>query len=292
MSYNRWMYGYSNPINYTDPSGFDPSVTVGNTTFSCSVYEAICHWYGAIPDYDDIDYVNSNKSQIIALSKGQIDPTSMASAIAVQSQWMKSSDSIDMLIAILWCKWPWMKYEQIKEVITHTGLGPGSFAYGSEDMDGGDPYILEDVVEGMENRITSRIKDKFLNNAHLRDKVILYGMAQNAGISSGDIGKDYFQEIEDDKGKTSYIFYWSGFFANQDPLSTDSSNLVEQARVNINNNRAGVYINYNTRFQLKLYIQDMKDLIQKGWPYPSDGKETLNSVDIENIYRLAETGSF
>jgi RHS repeat-associated protein len=294
MSYNKWAYTNGNPVNYTDPSGKDPSVTIGNATFSCSVYEDLCHWYGVIPDNEGIANVNNHREDFDnTIYPYNLDETTIAAAIAVQSQWLYSAEeSAQKANYELWKKIYKGDCKKISEK-TNPGLGYAQIAVfdtenrnkSSKDpnvkpvdiMQFGDPYIMSNSINAMIQRIYKKVGNACLNQCSAKDKLIIIAMAQNVGFNFEDLGDLRL----DNNGKIDANIDWNTFFGNQTPLQNRS----DSARTDT---RAGKYINFNTRFQLKLYIQDMRELTSKyTWSLPNG--ITSQGV-LDDIYHLAETG--
>ena len=267
-------------MNLTDPSGATP--------LKCEFIDDYCHWYGLIPDDEGIERVNNYKSLFLRneaisqqINNANLDPTSVAAAIAVQSQWLDSPvDLIQELIYEYYCGRKEITKEQISVALKNTGIGPGGLS--PNDIPGnGDPRIMSNAIKGMVLRIANNSTPECLaGGCSDYDKLVIIGMAQNGGgFHFGDLGK-YAKTGNKIIKNINWELYFSGLQKLADRKDHSDTDWV-------NDTRAGDIKNFNTRFQLKLFIQNVREMVNVyDWPLPKGIKQS----DIESIYILSTTG--
>ena len=276
LSLNRWNYVSGNPVNYTDPSGkfanFPGCLFFLYNTLDC------LSWYGAIPDYKGLVIVELYKSSFDKaageIMAAGLHPTTIAAAIAVQSQWLDYP--IDQLQNALYllknsgCNIPWITNQLKSSSLGFAQMGD------EEIKEFGSPFSMANSIKAM----TARIRDstsKCRNCAPI-DIQIIAGMAQNGGF----VFEPYLARTYRNKttGRIDWQRYFSDSEVNKPYLTDDPLDIF-------NNNRAGWRSNFNTRFQLQLFTQDMMALTNVfGWGLPSG----VNQSQLVSMWNLAFWG--
>ncbi len=239
LTLNRWNYVEANPVNYVDPSGKLPC-------FSTNVFECLS-LFGLVPDYYGIFIVetfrNEFENQASYITSAGLHPTTIAAAIAVQSQWINSpGNQLQRL-------YDWLKKHECMPYIPflEDALGSSGLGYAQTSDEFGDPYIMANSIKAM----TERIKpvDAMCIKCNAKDRLIAAAMAQNGGFSTNDMRNARNNYLKKDVDFGIEID-WVRYFSELSPLDDDSLDIY-------NNSRALWRTNFDTRFQLQLFTQDL-----------------------------------
>jgi hypothetical protein len=190
----------------------------------------ILNFFGITPDYRGLAIAEKYMNP-------KTDSAIVAAGIAVQSQWYG----------------PWDTHQNPLASPTSSGLGIAQvsdsqmIAYGLSGLNQDDPEV---AIQAMTIRIEMAVNA--CKGCSARDQLIVAALAQNGYFQSPDgvrsILKDYMQE----DGKVN----WASFF--------DSLN----KKGNILDIRAIGHHQYDTRFMLRLFMNNLKELHNRGWTLP------------------------
>jgi len=264
MSYNAWLYVYENPIILVDPSGNTPDDNF------CDRYpeDFSCIYYGITPNANGLNWVKDHK-KLFGETPEKRD-IYVAAGMAIQSQWMSFVDSrwfVD-------CVMGGIRY--IFKLDGSSGIGPAQIdddemaALFKDDwkimkafgLDQENPRV---AIEAMRRRIYRQINA--CTNCTIKDKYIIAAIAQNSYefVFEGDL------DIYKNKENTDKFYYdWEEFF---NKLKPKGNNL---------DRRAGGHNNYDSRFMLKLFTNDIKDLVKNGWLLPS-GITNMDLIEFDEL---------
>jgi hypothetical protein len=232
MAWDRYAYTFNNPVKYSDPDGHFPFIAVIGTVLT---------WFGVIPDYRGVATAEQHIPQGNDI-RG-VDATVVAAGIAVQSQWYgEYKDSRDTApnggnsgLGIAQVSDPQMEHYNEK--------------YGLEG-DQQDPSV---AVQAMALRIKE--VQAACSGCNGRDMLVAAGLAQNGpGFSAATMG---FLS----NPKNGFVgeggINWSKYFDGLDSKSNPLLNL-----------RAVGNHNFDTRFMLNLFVNDLRELYNRGWTLP------------------------
>ena len=214
-----------------------------------------CAWLGTCPD--EIGVQNAI-ALMVQVSRGGNDIL-VAAGIAVQSQWadqpFHSSSSGQGPAQLSRAQLDTKYGEQVADSEQY-GLG----------LTGADPNNPGTAVTGMSRRIYQVVNACGFCSA--QDKIIVAGLAQNNGFTLGslkDIRTSYYDR------KTGEID-WNDYFESRSP----SGDPIANYRASESGQE-----NYDTRFMLLLYTNDLLELSRRGWTLPY----SLTRYDIYDIRR-------
>ncbi|MBN2117599.1 MAG: hypothetical protein JW730_13565 [Anaerolineales bacterium] len=202
------------------------------------------------------------------MAKG-LHPTTIAAAIAIQSQWLDYPiDQLQNAVYLLknsGCNIPW-----ITDQLKNSSLGFAQMG-GEEIKEFGSPFSMANSIKAMTARI-SRSTSKCRSCLPI-DTQIITGMAQNGGFT-------FYPYIENRyKDRITGRINWNRYFSsdeNKPYLDDDPLDVF-------NNNRALGRSNFDTRFQLQLFTQDMMVLTNVfGWGMPP-GVDQSQLVSMWNL---------
>jgi hypothetical protein len=272
MSYNAWLYGYSNPEKYTDPDGNFPSHCPFMNELDCLSF------YGLIPDYKGLMIVELNKSSFDQaageIEKNGLHESTIAAAIAVQSQWSNFLPDLLKEYAYMFHERGYKDNIIIDGILKNAGVGWAK----SCDLDKhGNLYIMSNSIKAMTERI-KRVENKCDSlpiPCTQKDRLIIAGMAQNTWSTS---------DMDDLHGNTpltkDHKIDWPSYFGKQLLLSR---HFFENPITPMYDNRTFYISNYNTTFQLRLFTEDMMALHAMGWDLPTG----ISTVDLFSMLSLA-----
>jgi len=136
-------------------------------------------------------------------------------------------------------------------------------AYG---LEGENPYLPSVAVKAMKYRIYSAL-DACTQCTSDTDNLLLAAIAQNDGLDL-----DTIKHMPTTTGKRNGPIDWDVVFNEWGDNTNDP---YARARQNITG------MNYNTKFMLQLFINDLEVLIDKGYTLP----EEFDEADFKNIYK-------
>jgi RHS repeat-associated protein len=278
LSLNHWNYVEANPANYIDPTGEFPLCPPFTSELEC------LNFYGMIPDYKGL--VTVELYQLMYNSFGRaagditstgLHPTTIAAAIAIQSEWMDYP--IDRIKNALY---ELSRTNCLPEVLNNTlrdKLKGSGFGFAKTNEKFGDPMIMSNSIKAMTERIKNNLK-YCLKDCAEKDKLIGSAMAQNAGFVMDHFTFDPYQE---NPGLKPIRYDWGKYFSSLQTLIVTNGRLTDP----INDFRALWRVNYDTRYQLQLFTQDMLVLHSVlGWDLPSD----IPTSDLGSMMNLALFG--
>jgi RHS repeat-associated protein len=293
ISYNAWLYGNSNPIKYVDSSGNVPICPFMGWLDCLS-------FFGAIPDYKGLAIVELNKTAFDQAgpeieAKG-LHKTTIAAAIAVQSQWLNyPADTIKgwaYQIRYLGCQYSFLQKalestgasRVINKILVGAGVG---YAKSGEFDKYGNLYIMSNSIAAMTDRIKNVVDlCKYSSyQCNPKDKLIVDSMAQNTAFGDDDIEGLVYDTYHQGYISGNHLnINWADYFSQMKLLSeTHPGNLYAL----FNDIRAEGRKNYNTRFMLQLFTQDMKALnFVFGWELPPG----IGVQDLDSMMSLALQG--
>jgi len=251
LGFDRYAYVNNNPLKYVDPSGHCPQ---GVDTLTCLYLIAI----GRLPDFQGINTAEKY------VTKGEdvlgVDATAVAAGIAVQSQWYRSiTDSRD----------GWLSGSSSGLGIAQIGDSFMMQYFPGQDQE--DPYV---AVQAMAKRISIAIEvvtGLFPDNFSNRDRFITAALAQNGG---GFTPNDMQWHVSGD-GTPDWGSYFNSRSNSKDPVSRIREILTGRQ--------------FDTQFQLLLFINDVKELNNRGWDIPFGlSTSELNDIQAELIEGLIE----
>jgi RHS repeat-associated protein len=269
LTLNRWNYVLANPVNFTDPTGKIPCLGPNLTdSLECAAL------FGFVPDYNGIFIVElfkqEFKNQEAYITAAGLHPTTIAAAIAVQSQWIDSPlNQFQHLYAEISKKYCLPDIPLIQKFLDSPGLG---YAQSSDEF--GDPYIMVNSIKAMTERIKPVVKE--CTNCKAKDKLIAGAMAQNGGFSYHDMAYVRQNKIKNPDITFGVEINWIDYFDDLSPLNDNPLDPY-------NNLRALWRTNFNTRFQLQLFTQDMMALHLLQWELPVD----ITVSDLNSMLSLA-----
>jgi RHS repeat-associated protein len=286
MSYNAWLYGYGNPAMYADPSGNFP-VCPFMSDLDCLSF------FGAIPDYKGLAIVQISKAAFDQaggeIASRGLHKTTIAAAIAVQSQWLNYP--ADMIkgaayeIGFICNNNPIV--DSIVDTILNnsiTGRAGVGFAKSGDLYKYGNLYNMSNSIKAMTDRIKP-VVDSCASGGYQctpKDKLIAASMAQNVAFGYKDM-----QGLADATLDDGYIsgnnlnIQWAKYFSQLKYLSENHPGANLTLLYDL---RAIGRKNYNTRFMLQLFTQDMIVLHSVfGWELPPG----IGSQDLDSMMSLA-----
>jgi RHS repeat-associated protein len=324
MSYNVWLYGYANPVRYTDPTGnkipypADPLFNLSPLNLDSFLLQ---HIFGDIPDYDGLKYVTDNKSAFDGMAQyienNGLHKTTIAAAIAVQSEWrnfridfvenlayeVKRDGCANKVVEFFLNKTGWG--ELVDDVLykrNHAAVGFAKVFPYLENKSADPPLILKNgepvEIYGDLNTMSESIKamtvrikavedqcDRLNLPCYEKDRLIIAGMAQNTWGRGDEMTIIQNNSIDP---KTHTIF-WPAYIKTLG-LLTDTHPFIKDPITNITSGwddyRASFIKNYNSTFQLKLFTQDMMALNQAGWDLPPK----IDTTVLNKMLNLAVLG--
>jgi hypothetical protein len=198
----------------------------------------VLSFFGIAPDYRGIATAGKYMNP-------QTDNVLVASGIAVQSQWAGGPQDDPNVMAV---------YDKVSTALGHD---PGEHAYGIaqasySQTNGGDPFDPAVAIATMNARINTAL-DKCGQCQSGADKLIVAALAQN-GSEFG--GKGAFKGLPENSGGT---INWANYLSQN---GNGSGDRLAQFRQSVTG------MNYGTTFMLKLYLQDLRVLMQQGYQLP------------------------
>jgi RHS repeat-associated protein len=280
-SFNKWSYGYSNPFKYVDPTGNQPGPEE-----MCSLLAVDCsvlHFYGLIPDYEGLGFVQYYKTAFDFwepyITSNGLHKTTVAAAIAVQSEWhdfafdsvknfayeKKRNGCKNWILDLILSGSPAVGFAKVSPNIEDEN---GELLYKDINLNSmfGSIIAMTDKIKKVENECG--------DYCTLQDRVIIAGMAQNTWSISD------MNDVKTSAITVNNRIDWPKYFETQEYLSKrhplNPTNYI-------NDLRTLGQRNYNSRFQLKLFTQNLNVLVDWGWNLPTG----INVSDLDSIMDLA-----
>lgn len=283
MSYNAWLFGYSNPVKYVDPSG--------NISICPFMSELDClSFFGAVPDYKGLAIVQLNKSAFdraaAEIEAKGLHKTTIAAAIAVQSQWLDYP--VDRLKGFAYnLRYLELEYfgcvdPRVARILKGAGVG---YAKSGEFDKYGNLFIMSNSIKAMTDHIQPVVDEcKWAGSqCNQKDRLIAAAMAQNTAFGWQDM-REVAEKNWNDRQGSNLEINWTNYFV-------DNKYLWERHPGDLyallNDVRSLWRKNYNTRFMLQLFTQDMVILHSVfGWDLPPE----ITTSTLESMMSLALWG--
>jgi hypothetical protein len=260
MSYNAWLYGYGNPVRYVDLNGNFPILPP----------DFLLHFFGVIPDSYGLSIVQAHKATFDAIDPSEvhnIHKTTLAAAIAVQSQWLLYPTDLIKSWAYEYLPCGGISGAIKEKILKSASVGYAKINYNKVSNE--DLFSMEVSIKEMANRIYNVTQvcedDKGNPLCSPLDTLIAASMAQNGGFSRSDMELNIIDRIHVDEYDGHSEIDWEMYFNTVQPLRVRNPSAPYNY---VNDLRALNRVSYNTRFMLHLFTQDMQYLHNNGWELP------------------------
>ncbi len=213
MSYNAWLYGYSNPVKYVDPSG--------NISICPFMSELDClSFFGAVPDYKGLAIVQLNKSAFdraaAEIEAKGLHKTTIAAAIAVQSQWLDYP--VDRLKGFAYnLRYLELEYfgcvdPIVARILKGAGVG---YAKSGEFDKYGNLFIMSNSIKAMTDHIQPVVDEcKWAGSqCNQKDRLIAAAMAQNTAFGWQDM-REVAEKNWNDRQGSNLEINWTNYFVD------------------------------------------------------------------------------
>jgi RHS repeat-associated protein len=250
-AFDRYAYAYNNPLYYTDPSGHDPEKPWDPPEKVLVLITLML--LGGAPDYDGIATAEEHVPQGGSIMG--VDATAVAAGIAIQSQWYRTcTDTRD----------GWLSTSSSGLGIAQVGDEEKN-ALGFAGQNQEDPSIAVLLMAARMNSAMGIMESNFGENFDSQDRFITAALAQNGpGFTPNDVNK-----WRGPDGSPDWVAY---FRSRTNPPSAFTAKVRQQL--------SG--LQFDTQFMLQLFINDTRELYERGWTLPFD-------LSIEDLDEMQST---